>query len=324
MSKENRKEIKGIDPKSYGDFDKFMDRAQKITKYIFPVLGASLTAGCTVEIINTITKTAETPELSPLSPDLTKTPTLSPTDVNYELTPTVQNSATEELTLVPPTEVATDIPIITLAPEPTATATEMSTPTEIPEKYPIDLEKLSTTPESYEYLLDHKDEFVKGPDPLEVGMEEFFKWYSEKLIPSLGDYNERDGNLCYNKVAVGEELMNVSNCDLDSLFKGQMEFWYFEHGEIVYPVLEIAGIKDGRIGYNIGVVLVEGIGSQGLGAIKDVKDGQKKFSNIYISTKDNKAMPVSGDVHRMLKEGFFYYNGKEHYLGIGVINFFEP
>ena len=236
-------------------------------------------------------------------------------------TPLPTPTATEMLTItltIEPTVTATELPTITLTPEPTPT------PTEIPEKYPIDLEKLSTTPESYEYLLDHKDEFVKGPDPLEVGMEEFFKWYSEKLIPSLGDYNERDGNLCYNKVAVGEELMNVSNCDLDSLFKGQMDFWYFEHGEVVYPVLEIAGIKDGRIGYNIGVVLVEGIGSQGLGAIKDVKDGQKKFSNIYISTKDNKAMPVSGDVHRMLKEGFFYYNGKEHYLGIGVINFFEP
>ncbi len=233
-----------------------------------------------------------------------------------------------------PTATATEMPTITLTIEPTVTATELPTitptpeptppATEIPEKYPIDLEKLSTTPESYEYLLDHKDEFVKGPDPLEVGIEEFFKWYSEKLIPSLGDYTERDGNVYYNKVAVGEELMNVSNCDLDSLFKGQMEFWYFEHGEVVYPVLEIAGIKDGRIGYNIGVVLVEGIGSQGLGAIKDVKDGQKNFSNIYISTKDNKAMPVSEDVHRMLKEGFFYYNGKEHYLGIGVINFFEP
>lgn len=235
-----------------------------------------------------------------------------------------------------PTATATELPTITMTPEPTATATatEMPTitltteptptPTEIPEKYPIDLEKLSTTPESYEYLLDHKDEFVRGPDPLEVGMEEFFKWYSEKLIPSLGDYKERDGNLYYNQVAVGEEKMVMSGYELDRLFKGQMEFWYFEHDGVVYPVLEIAGIKDGRIGYNIGVVLVEGIGIQGLGAIKDVKDGQKEFWDIYINTKDIKAMSVSKDVHRMLEKGFFYYNGREHYFGIGVINFFEP
>lgn len=227
--------------------------------------------------------------------------------------------------MVPPGAVETVITPPTITPEPTATATEMPTPTEIPEKYPIDLEKLSTTPESYEYLLNHKEEFVKGPDPLEVGMEEFFKWYSEKLIPSLGDYKERDGNICYNQVAVGEELMNVSKCDLDRSFKGQLEFWYFEHGGVVYPVFEIAGIQtNGKIGYNIGVVLVEGLGEQGLGAIKDVKDGQKEFWNIYIKTNDVKEMPVSEDVHRMLKEGFFYYNGREHYLGIGLINFFEP
>ncbi len=234
-----------------------------------------------------------------------------------------------------PTATATEMPTITLTLEPTATATEIPTitptpeptptATEIPEKYPIDLEKLSTTPESYEYLMNHKDEFVKGPDPLEVGMEEFFKWYSEKLIPSLGYYKERDGNLCYSNVAVGEELMNVGNCDLDRSFKGQVEFWYFEHEGVIYPVLEIAGIQtNGEIGYNIGVILVEGIGIQGLGAIKDVKDRQKEFWNIYIRTNDKKAIPVSEDVHRMLEEGFFYYNGREHYLGIGLINFFEP
>ena len=269
--------------------------AEKILRL---ALFTSMLFGC-VPIEATVT--TPTPETSPLSSDeITHTPTLSPT------------------------EVATEMPTITLTPEPTATATEMPTPTEIPEKYPIDLEKLSTTPESYEYLLNHKEEFVKGPDPLEVGMEEFFEWYSEKLIPSLGNYKERDGNLCYNQVAVGEELMSVTKCVSDRLVKGQMEFWFFEHGGVVYPVLEIAGIKDGRIGYNIGVVLVEGYGQQGLGAIKDVKDGQKKFSNIFIITKDNKAMPVSEDVHRMLEEDFFYYNGKEHYLGIGTINFFEP
>jgi len=71
-------------------------------------------------------------------------------------------------------------------------------------------------------------------------------------------------------------------------------------------------------------VLVEGIGIQGLGAIKDVKDRQKEFWSIDIITKDKKTIPVSEDVHRMLKEDFFYYNGREHYFGIGVINFFEP
>jgi hypothetical protein len=246
--------------------------------------------------------------------------------VDIELTPTVEEPVAQELTLVSPTEAMTEMPTLTLTPEPSPTATIPPTETPIPtevEKYPIDLEKLSTTPESYQYLLDNKEKFVKGPDPLEVGMEEFFKWYSEKLIPSLGDYKERDGNLYYNQVAVGEEKLAISGNNLDRSIMGQMEFWYFEHGGVVYPVLEFAGIKDEKIGYNIGVVLVEQLGIQNLGAIKDIKDGQKDFWGVTIFVKDREIIPVSEDVHRMLEEGFFYYNGHEHYFGIGAINFFE-
>ena len=218
------------------------------------------------------------------------------------------------------TATATEMPSITPTSEPTPTATEMPTPTEIAEGYPIDLEKLSTTPESYEYLLDHKDEFVKGPDPLEVGMEEFLKWYSEKLIPSLGDYKERDGNVYYSAVSGSGERLAMHEYELDTSFKGQMEFWYFEHGGVVYPVLEIAGIRvDGVIGYNFGVVLTEGVGDGPSVALKGIKDGQDEFGGIAIWVVDRESIPVSEDVHKMLKEGIFYYNGREHYFGIGTV-----
>ena len=104
------KEIKGVDPKTYGGFDEFVDRVQKISKYVFPVLGASLTAGCSAEMIEAITRTEQTPEVSSLPSDLTKTPELSPTEVPIELTPTIQNTAT-----------ATEMPTVTATPEPTAT-----------------------------------------------------------------------------------------------------------------------------------------------------------------------------------------------------------
>ena len=52
------------------------------------------------KIIDEPTKT------SPLSPDLTKTPAPLSTEANYELIPTVVNPATQELTLVSPTEIA--------------------------------------------------------------------------------------------------------------------------------------------------------------------------------------------------------------------------
>ena len=246
-----------------------------------------------------------------------KTELTSTEGVNYELTPTVED---------PETEVATATPTWTLTPEPsptaTATATETPKPTEV-EKYPIDLEKLSTTPESYQYLLDHKEKFVKGPDPLEVGVEEFFKWYNENLIPSLGDYKERDGNVYYYSVGAGEERCGMSGYNLDGSFKGQMEFWYFEHGGVVYPVLEIQGmLDDGSPLHSVGVVLVEGLGPGPSVVIKEIKNGQKEFSGLTIFVKDKEKMPVSGDVHRMLEEGIFYSDPEGRYFfGIGSIGF---
>jgi len=49
--------------------------------------------------------------------------------VRIEITSTVENPATEELTLVPETEVATEMPTITLTSEPTVTSTEIPTAT---------------------------------------------------------------------------------------------------------------------------------------------------------------------------------------------------
>ena len=150
-NEQGREEIKGIDPKSYGNFDKFMDKAKRVSKYILPGIAATLTASCTPEMINAIAKTVETPEVSPLPSDFTKTLIPSPTDANYELTPTVVNSATQELTLVSPTELATEMPTITLTPEPTATATELPTttptetqvPTETAPEFPAEVQILS-------------------------------------------------------------------------------------------------------------------------------------------------------------------------------------
>ena len=148
-NEQGREEIKGIDPRSYGNFDKFMDKAKRVSKYVLPGVAVALTASCTPEMINAIAKTVETPEVSPLPSDFTKTLIPSPTDANYELTPTVINPATQELTLVSPTEVATEIPTLTLIPEPTATATLEPTvtatviPTEVAREFPAEVHILS-------------------------------------------------------------------------------------------------------------------------------------------------------------------------------------
>jgi hypothetical protein len=106
MSKEHsRKEIEGIDQMTSGKFDRFMDGARKVAKYILPVLGATLMAGCNADLLDAIARTAQAPEVSPLHSDFIATQT----------------------------EVVTEMPI--LDPEPTATVTETREPamTQTPE-----------------------------------------------------------------------------------------------------------------------------------------------------------------------------------------------
>ena len=109
---QSRKEIDGIiDPKTYGGFDKFMDRARKVAKYILPVLGATFMAGCNAEMLDAIARTAQAPEVSVQPSDFT----------------------------APPGEVVVEMPSLT--PEPTAPATEIPEPTATATEIPSAIEK---------------------------------------------------------------------------------------------------------------------------------------------------------------------------------------
>lgn len=109
--------------------------------------------------------------------------TLVPTVSNVESTPTVQNRATQELTLVSPTEVATEMPTFTLTPEPTATATATEMPTPTKEKSLIE-GNIFFDPQSKE---DFKD-VALAPSPIDepeefaLWQEEYLKLVNEKLI----------------------------------------------------------------------------------------------------------------------------------------------
>lgn len=102
--------IEGIDPKSYGSFDRFMDGATKFfRKHGIEVAALFALTGCTTGgAVGVSVLTSEPHETSTLpSPDSTKT-LQSPTEANYELTSTPESLATQELTLVSETEVATE------------------------------------------------------------------------------------------------------------------------------------------------------------------------------------------------------------------------
>ena len=152
--------IRGVDPKSHGSFDRFMDRATTFLRiYGSKALIIFMLSGCTTGVIDVIVKTSEAGETSALSGDSTKTPES-------------------------PTAVATGMP--------TATATEMPTPTK--EKSLIE-GNIFFDPQSKE---DFK-KVVLSPSPIDepekfaLWREDYLKLVNEKLInyngPSLTTEN---------------------------------------------------------------------------------------------------------------------------------------
>ena len=103
-----------------------------------------------------------------------------PTDViGEEFSPSKDLPATQELTLVSPTEMATEIPTITLTPEPTATATATATATEKPliegdifydPQSKEDFKKVALSPSPFD-----------NPEKFALWHEEYFKQINEKL-----------------------------------------------------------------------------------------------------------------------------------------------
>ena len=115
--------------------------------------------------------------------------------VDIAITLTVENPATEELTLVPETEIATQMPtIITLTseptktktPEPTATATETPIPTEVSliegniffdPQSEADFDKVAKSPSP-----------IDEPEKFAVWQDEYLKMIEEKLKTYEGPY----------------------------------------------------------------------------------------------------------------------------------------
>lgn len=148
-----------------------------------------------------------------------------------------------------PTETVTKFPTVTVTDSPTMTAT--------PNQYSVDKSKLSKTPISYDYLTTHLDEFVQGPDPWAVGTEAFIQWDITELTPALGDLLAREPNIQVVSASVGNGRIELG-CRPSSPITGQMEFFYFDHNGIIYPVYLIQGFRTtDQSPVDIGVILVQ-------------------------------------------------------------------
>ena len=131
-----------------------------------------------------------------LSSCVTVIQTQGPIVPTSEFTLTVQNPATQELTLVSPTEVAIEMPTITLTPEPTATVlpTEVVTEMMIPA---LDLESATAVEDLRK--LNEMFETNKDIDNLVLAPEQIFSDFYNKVIPKEADLRfDRDDVKRYN------------------------------------------------------------------------------------------------------------------------------
>lgn len=190
--------IEGIDPKRYGSFDRTMNGVtrffNKTRIELVALLALSGCSGIVYPIVET-SKPAETASLP--SSDSTKTPQ-SPTDANYELTSTPESLATQELTLVPETEVATETATITLTPETTLTSTVETVPINMDEV--IDMTKLS--PEQIVVvnaeMIKRVERFKKG----EICGNEILKEYGFYSKPGLVEIEPHFGILAASEFSI--------------------------------------------------------------------------------------------------------------------------
>lgn len=241
-----------------------------------------------------------------------------PTEViDMELTPSQDLPATQELTLVSPTEEATEmpteLPTFTLTPEPTATAETTK------DVYEIDLEKLHTKVISYEYLEANLDKYNQVPNPL-VDKAAFDKKIDEIRATFDTDRTKREQNVMMTGMGDFGADFVASAYDSPSALRGQPEMVYFVDNGTVYPILIL------NVGYDwsestvetMAVILFDGIGPpEGTGVLQSISEG-KKIKEISIVEKQNTLLPDF--VNKIMGMGLTGKDlGSSFLLGVGQI-----
>ncbi len=185
---------------------------------------------------------------------ISETPT-STEGVNYELTPTVENPATQELTLVSPTEVATEMPTITLTPEPTATATETPEPTPTVEPTSVTFSEKYPVKWSEGYTAN-----VGGMEiPIDIGLTHWVMnrpdepiteiYIAEDMVDKVGDYFMHMCFWRYTQLMDHSDVTYEQYLDLVAKGEGKLEIATYDESKPDQEVPEVTLI-DPRNGFS--------------------------------------------------------------------------
>lgn len=246
-------------------------------------------------------------------------------------------------TAVDPTQVATELappgavetvinpPVNT--PEPTVTATEMPTPTEVAkEKYSIDLEKFYTMPPSYEDVVANPEKYQEAPDffgETEVAM----KWWEETLIPALGEQKELTPNVYGGAWLEDECIFNYWSRSREHALLSDYPAFYFKHDNKIYlvPVFTFAVDDSMRHEGTFAFILYESqndgyITGAGLEEIKNIYEGKRIINIIGVKTSEPYTLPdevknfVMSEYNWAGVDEYGRIAGTEHfYIGVGAI-----
>ena len=232
-----------------------------------------------------------------------------------------------------PTATAIELPTVTFTPEPTATATATElptitpspeptpTPTEIPEKYPIDLEKLVTPPKSFEELKQHPEKFVQAPNPME-NFEEFIKWYNETLFEKAlgGDLDKLPINYKVTNIGIapGDRIMAFNKTEGEVL--SVPKFFYFKDQNQFYLSYVVTLEYNGYIQSYTVVMresLFELVGAEN---IVDISKGEKDLKTLQLFLLTNESF--SEEQKKLYEQGFGSYPSTISEIPIGIGSIF--
>lgn len=207
-------------------------------------------------------------------------------------------------------------------------ATESPTPTPDAERFAVDVEKLSSNPPSYDYLVSHPEEFVEAPDPW-AGVEYFNEWRVNELTPAMGDPMSREPNVQVDTDSIGGGEFSLY-CNPASPVSGQMEFFYFNHNGTLYPVYLITSFRtsDQQLLSTIGVILlpdpIPGTASDhGFQAVDLLASGEYAISEVITFYEPEPWGNFPQEVNDLIASGFsaaaLEDSGKGVYIAFGLI-----
>lgn len=114
---------------------------------------------------------------------------------------------------------------------------EIIQPTSTLDPYALDIDKYYNLPISYDYLLEHPEEFVWAPDPTN-DPDIFNKWFTEQLMEVIGPRANRQVNVNIGALGISSWGVNAWPSNPVAV-KGKLGFFAFFYRGVAVPVIVV-------------------------------------------------------------------------------------